>query len=73
MSQFASMLIGDTDINTHTHTHTHTHTLCDGSSDRSFMLDKLSSTTGVTKSVVRAILSVGMVHIKKNLAANRKE
>ena len=34
-------------------------TLCDGLSDRSFMVDPLSSTIGVTKAVVCGILSVG--------------
>ena len=33
--------------------------VCDGSSDQSSMVDPLSYTTGVTKAVVCAILSVG--------------
>ena len=33
--------------------------LCDGSSDRSFMVDPLNSKTGVTKAVVCVIPSVG--------------
>ena len=41
---------------------------CDGSSDRSFMVDSLSYfSTGVTNAIVYAILSVGVVHIKQPL------